>query len=187
MKALSRASIFLALVLFARAVPLRAQSEPPLPLGRPPEWGLAAGYGFSVRLNRGHAKEHVLLFEPSVGLRISSRLEYLIEGHFAQYFTPKGYMVGVMPVGGRLYLGHGKTLPYVSIGGGLGWTDLTQLEEIDRRFNFLLQANAGVRWTISDSQALTFEGRLAHISNGGTERPNLGLNSLVFLAGWRFR
>jgi hypothetical protein len=175
------------LAFLLAAAPLAAQSEPPKPPGRPPEWGLAAGYGVSIRLNRGHAKEHVLLFEPSVGLRISSRLEYLIEGHFAQYFTPKGYMAGVMPLGGRLDLGQGKTLPYVSIGGGLGWTDLTQLEEIDRRFNFLLQASAGVRWTISDSQALTFEGRLAHVSNGGTERPNLGLNSLVFLAGWRFR
>lgn len=158
-----------------------------MPPGRPPEWGLSAGYGLSVRLNRGHAKEHVLLFAPSVGLRLSSRLEYLIEGHFAQYFTPKGYMVGLMPVGGRLYLGSGRTLSYVSIGGGLGWTDLTQLEEIDRRFNFLLQASAGVRRAISDSQALTFEARLSHISNGGTESPNLGLNCVVFLAGWRFR
>jgi hypothetical protein len=169
------------------AAPLAAQSGPPLPAGRPPEWGLAAGYGFSVHLNRGHSNEHVFLFEPSASLRISSRLEYVVEGHYAQYFTPRGYMVGLMPVGGRLYVGSGRILPYISIGGGLGWTDLTQLEEIDRRFNFLLQASAGVRWTITDSHALTFQGRLAHISNGGTESPNLGLNCLVVLVGWRFR
>jgi hypothetical protein len=179
-------SISLALVVFA-AAPLAAQSEPPLPAGRPPEWGLAAGYGFSVHLNYGNSSEHVLLFEPSAGFRVSSRLEYLVEGHFAQFFTPEGYMVGFMPLGGRLYLGHGRTLPYVSIGGGLGWTDLTQLEEIDRRFNFLLQASLGVRRASSGGGALTLEARLSHISNGGTEAPNLGLNSVILLAGWRFR
>jgi hypothetical protein len=177
----------IAFALLLATAPLTAQSEPPLPIGRHPAWGLATGYGFSVHLNRGHANEHVLLFEPSVGLRISSRLEYLIEGHFARYFTPLGYMVGLMPVGGRFYVGSGTTLPYISIGGGFGWTDLTPLEEIDRRFNFLLQGSLGVRRTISDGEALTFEARVAHISNGGTELPNLGLNSVVFLAGWRFR
>ncbi len=175
------------LAFLLAAAPIAAQSEPPLPAGRPPEWGLAAGYGFSLHLNRGRSSEHVLLFEPSAALRISSRLEYLIEGHFAQFFTPRGYMIGLMPVGGRFYLGSGRTLPYISIGGGFGWTDLTPLDEIDRRFNFLLQGSAGIRRTITDGQALTFEARIAHISNGGTERPNLGLNSLVFLAGWRFR
>jgi lipid A 3-O-deacylase PagL len=165
---------------------LTAQSVPPIPARRPPEWGAAAGYGFSVHLNYGRSSEHVLLFEPSAGFRISSHLEYIVEGHFAQYFTPGGYMIGVMPVGGRLYLGHGRTLPYVSIGGGLGWTDLT-VEEIDRRFNFLLQASAGVRRTLSETDALTLEARLAHISNGGTKKPNLGLNCLVILAGWRFK
>jgi hypothetical protein len=166
---------------------MTAQSLPPLPAGRPPEWGLAAGYGFSVHLNRGRSDEHLLLFEPSVALRISSRLEYLIEGHFARYLTPVGYMVGLMPVGGRFYVGRGQTLPYISIGSGFGWTDLTPLDEIDRRFNFLLQGSVGVRRTLSGGQALTFEARIAHISNGGTELPNLGLNSVVFLAGWRFR
>ncbi len=139
-----------------------------------------------MHLNRGRSSEHVLLFEPSVGFRLSSRLEYIVEGHFAQYFTPGGYMLGVMPVGGRLYLGGGRTLPYISIGGGLGWTNL-KVEEIDRRFNFLLQGSLGVRRAVSENQALTLEARLAHISNGGTERPNLGLNCLVLLAGWRFR
>ena len=178
------ASIVIAFALLS--VPsLTAQSVPPVPAGRPPEWGAAAGYGFSVYLNHGRSSEHVLLFEPSAGFRLSSRLEYIVEGHFAWYFTPGGYMIGVMPVGGRLYLGHGRTLPYISIGGGLGWTDLT-VEEIDRRFNFLLQGSAGVRRALSGTDALTLEARLDHISNGGTKKPNLGLNCLVILAGWRF-
>ena len=164
-----------------------AGDAPPLPAGAPPEWGVEAGYGFSVHLNRGRSAEHLLLLEPSVGLRLGSRLQYVIEAHIAHYLTPHGSMVGAMPVGARYLFGRGRTLPYFSIGAGLGWTDLTSLEEIDRRFNFLLQASAGVRREMSEKQAWTFEARLSHISNGGTELPNLGLNCLVFLAGFRFR
>jgi len=31
------------------------------------------------------------------------------------------------------------------------------------------------------------EAGLSHISNGGTELPNLGLNCVIFLLRWRFR
>ena len=163
------------------------QTMPRLPAGAPPEWGVEAGYGFSVHFNRGRSAEHLVLLEPSVGLRLGSRFRYVIEAHFARYQTPGGYIFGLMPVGGRLLIGRGRTLPYVSVGAGLGWTDLTELEEIDRRFNFLLQASAGVRQAVSEKQAWTFEARLSHISNGGTALPNLGLNSLAFLAGFRFQ
>jgi len=160
---------------------------PPLPEHRPPEWGIEAGYGLSLRLNLGRSHEHVLLFEPSVGFRVSRRLEYIVEGHFAQYLTPAGYMLGVMPLGARLYLGSGRVLPYVSIGAGLGWTNLERLDEIDQRFNFLLQGSLGLRVPLSERQAWTLEARLAHISDAGMTTPNLGLNSAVFLLGWRFR
>ncbi|HEY3204144.1 MAG TPA: acyloxyacyl hydrolase [Thermoanaerobaculia bacterium] len=175
------------LLLFFFASELSAQTEPPLPENRPPEWGAEAGYGFLVHLNRGRSHEHLLLFEPSVGLRIGSRFEYVIEGHFAQYLTPKGYMIGLLPLGARYYIGNGRLLPYLSAGAGLGWTDLTPLDEIDRRFNFLLQGSLGVRGALPDGQAWTFEARLDHISNAGLARPNLGLNCAVFLLGWRFR
>ena len=163
------------------------QSAPPFPRDAPPEWGVEAGYGFSVHLNRGRSAEHLLLLEPSVGLRLGPRIQYVIEAHIAHYRTPHGYMVGVMPLGARYLFGGGRTIPYFSAGAGLAWTDLTQLEEIDRRFNFLLQASGGVRHAVSENQAWTFEARLAHISNAGTALPNLGLNSLVFLAGFRFQ
>ena len=152
-----------------------------------PEWDVAAGYGFSVHVNRGRSNEHVLLFAPATAFRLGTRLEYVVEGHFAFFFTPHGYMVGVLPLGGRLFLGDGPTAPYISIGGGLGWTDLVQLDEIDRRFNFLLQGSIGLRRVFSPTQALDLEARLSHISNGGTELPNLGLNCVIFLIRWRFR
>jgi hypothetical protein len=165
----------------------RLGGQPLLPPKGVPEWDVAAGYGISVHINRGRSYEHVLLFAPAAAFRLGSRLEYVVEGHFAQYFTPRGYMFGVMPLGGRLFLGDGPTAAYVSIAGGLGWTDLVQLDEIDRRFNFLLQGSIGLRRVLSPTQALDLEARLSHVSNGGTELPNLGLNCVIFLLRWRFR
>ena len=151
------------------------------------EWGLEAGYGFSVQLNRGRSEERLFLFEPSYGVKLGSRLEYVVEGHFARYFSPTGYMVGLMPLTGRFYFGSGRVLAYVSVGAGFGWTDLVELDEIDRRFNFLLQGSLGVRGAVGNGSAWTLEARFSHVSNARTASPNLGLNCVVLLAGWRFR
>ena len=178
----------LAILVFAAAAAASAQeapNPPPIPEGRPPEWSLQAGYGFSVKVNRGNSDEHLFLLEPGIAFRLGPRLEYLAEAHFAKYFTPDGFMIGVVPVGGRYYFFNGPVLPYLSLGVGLGWTDL-QIEEINRRFNFLLEGAVGVRGRVTDTQAWTLEFRWSHISNAGTVLPNLGLNCAVFLAGMRF-
>jgi hypothetical protein len=179
----------LAALVFAAAAAASAQetsSAPPIPQGRPPEWSLQAGYGFSVKVNRGNSDEHLFLLEPGVAFRLGPRLEYLVEAHFAKYFTPDGSMIGVVPVGGRYYFFNGPILPYLSLGAGFGWTDLDHLDEVNRRFNFLLEGAIGVRGRVSDTQAWTLEWRWSHISNAGTVLPNLGLNCAVFLAGMRF-
>lgn len=181
-------SLLWALGLFASgAALLSAQSEPALPLHRPPEWSVAAGYGFMLHVNPGHSEETVVLVQPGVTFRLGPRFEYVVEGHFARYLSPDGYMVGALPIGARLFLGGGRLLPYVSLGAGAGWTDLTKIEEINRRFNFLLQGSVGVRCATSGREAWTFEARWCHVSNAGSAPPNLGLNMLVFLGGWRFR
>ncbi len=152
-----------------------------------PEWGLATGYGFSAHFTAGATtNERLLLFAPSVGFPMSGRLEWVVEGHFAQYFAPSGYMVGIVPIALRYCFGGGSLRPYVFGGGGGGWTSLEALPEIDRRFNFILEGAVGVRGAIANGQAWTLEARLVHYSNAHTEEPNLGLNSIVFLAGWRF-
>ncbi len=92
-----------------------------------------------------------------------------------------------MPVGARFFFGGARAQPYASLGAGFGWTDLTGLDEIDRRFNYLLQGSVGMRSRLPDGSAWTLEARMSHISNAGTVLPNLGLNTLVFLGGWRFR
>jgi opacity protein-like surface antigen len=172
-----------------RAASAAAQSDDtmPLPPGRPPEWGVAEGFGFTLRVNAGRSHELALYAYPGVSLRLSPRLEYLIEGHFAHFVSPGGYVVGLVPLAARLYVGRGRILPYGMLGAGAGWTDLVGLREIDQRFNFLLQGGFGVRSRISDARAWTAEVRWTHVSNAGMGSPNLGLNMLVFLGGFRFR
>lgn len=177
-------------VLFSVAA---LSAEGPIPEGRPPEWGVAAGYGWPLPIGPGDSTEHQFVFSPSVGFRLSSRLEYVAAATFERYFTPTGYFVGVLPGGLRLAIGGepGAALqPYAVLGLGFGWTDL-QVEEISRRFNFRIEAGVGLRGRpggkAEDSSAWTLEARYAHTSNAGTSLPNYGLNSLVVLAGWRFR
>ena len=184
-----RLSALCALIALLPAAAGRAADDtgPPLPEAERIRWSAQAGYGLSIKVNRGRSREHLLLLVPAANLRLGSRLEYTLEAHVAEFRTPRGYMIGVMPVGARYYFGRGKSVPYFSIGAGIGWTNLVQLDEIDRRFNFLLQGSAGIRRRVSSRAEWTVEARWDHISNGGTELPNLGLNSLVLLTGWRFR
>ena len=98
------------------------------------------------------------------------------------------YFVGVLPAGARLSIGNGQTLPYLGLGLGFGWTDLDdEVVELSRRFNFRIEGSVGVRISAGETCAWTLEARYQHTSNAGTSFPNLGLNALVFLGGFRFR
>lgn len=185
-----RALVFGVSLLLLRAAGASGQAEPsagPLPANRPPEWSMAEGYGFTLRVNRGRSHEHAWFAHPGVSFRLGARFEYLVEGHFAHFVSPGGYMLGALPIGGRLYIGGGRVLPYATFGLGAGWTNLVKLDEIDQRFNFLLQTGVGVRSSVSGGGAWTLEARVSHASNAGMSTPNLGLNMLVVLGGWRFR
>jgi len=173
-----RIAIGAAVLSFAAALARAAQ----------PEWGIAAGYGFALRLSgAAETREYVLMVAPSAAWRLSSRLEYVAEGHLAGYLAPSGYMLGVVPLGARLSIGSGAARPYFELGAGCGWTDLNEIPEISRRFNFILQGGVGARRMFADGRGWTLEARLSHYSNANTVRPNISLNCLVVLAGWRFR
>lgn len=177
----------LALVAFLVAPPaLFAQTPLSLPERGKPELSLLAGFGFAVHLNPGRSQERPLVLQPQAGFRLGRRLEYVVEGHLARYFRPGGRAAGLVPVGARYFFGGGSVAPYFGLGAGFCWTDL-KIEELDRRFNFLLQGSLGVRGTPRPDRAWMVEARLLHYSNAGTALPNLGLNAVVLLGGWRFR
>jgi hypothetical protein len=157
-----------------------------LPEEGKPELALLAGFGYSVKINRGTTEEQVLVLEPQAGFRLGPRFEYLIEGHLARYFRPDAFAAGLVPVGARYFFGTGKVAPYLELGAGFCWTNL-DVEEINRRFNFILQGGLGVVGSPERDQSWTLEARWLHCSNAGTVLPNLGLNTVVLLIGWRFQ
>lgn len=183
----SAAGLVLAVLLFAFEAPAsRGQTALDLPERGVPEWNLFAGYGHWVRVNPVEVREQLALVQPEIGWRLSSRLEYVIEGHFVEFWHPRGYALGVLPLGARFFFLRGGLAPYVGIGAGVCWTDLRTIE-LNRRFNFVLQGGLGLRKTLSDHRAVTVDVRWMHDSNAGTVQPNIGLNAYLVLAGWRFR
>jgi hypothetical protein len=151
-----------------------------------PAVSLLAGYGISVKVNRGRTEEQLLIVQPQAAWKLGRRFEWLAEGHFAQYFRPDGWAAGLVPLSARYLFGTERVAPYFGLGAGFGWTNL-EIEEIDRRFNFILQAGFGVRGGLPSNRAWIVEARWLHYSNAGTVKPNLGFNAVVLMGGWRFR
>jgi lipid A 3-O-deacylase PagL len=154
---------------------------------REPLWILKGGPGLSYHLHERNSDERLLLFAPEVAKPLGRHWEYVIEGNLSRFTSPPGYFVGVLPVGARYLPLTGPIRPFVSVEAGLGWTDLANIPEISRRFNFLLQGDLGVRWRARGEQTWHVSGRLLHISNAGTTKSNLGLNCIVLLFGGRIR
>jgi hypothetical protein len=173
-------------VLLCTLSDAQGQSQPNPATPNSPYWGVAAGPSLAVPRWESRSDERALLIAPSVSFAQASWLDFVVEGHLAQYFSPAGYVIGVTP-GWRLYLGSRRWRPFVAGGFGVSTTDLNQLHEIDRRFNFLSQASVGLQIGTAGGRAFTLETRFYHMSNGSTEPPNIGLNGLAVLAGWRSR
>jgi Lipid A 3-O-deacylase (PagL) len=147
------------------------------------EWRLAGGYGRTIRLGPTNSDVGYAALLPQGAWALSPRLQYVVEGHVSRWFGPDAWTAGLVPVGARLVLGDptAARAPYVSIGAGFAWTGLEDLEEIDRRFNYVLQGSVGVRF----EKGWIAEARFLHLSNGNTAGRNLGINAVTVLLGSR--
>ena len=76
---------------------------------------------------------------------------------------------------------HG-VVPFLDGGAGVGAIDF-DLESQHDGFNFILEGGVGVHLFLTPVLALTPSWRYHHISNAGTARPNVGINSQLFLLG----
>ena len=144
-------------------------------------WNVKGGAGISYHLHERNSDERILLFAPELTRSLGGHWEYTLEGHLSRLTDPAGYLAGLLPIGARYFPWTTNTRPFVSLGAGFGWTDVTTIPELSRRFNFIVNGDLGVRW----DDTWQISGRFLHVSNGGTARPNLGLNVLVLLVGWR--
>ena len=83
-------------------------------------------------------------------------------------------------------------VPYLQVGAGFVLNDAWKLRQgqdqplLGESFEFLLRAEAGVRYMISDCVSLDIEGGYQHISNAGLSRHNGGVNNLGGTVGFTY-
>jgi Lipid A 3-O-deacylase (PagL) len=77
--------------------------------------------------------------------------------------------------------------PNLLVGAGASYTDWNDVapNELGGDFQFLLHAGAGIEF-FTRSGAFSLNYRFFHISNAGTQNPNVGLNAHVFTLGYQF-
>jgi len=80
-----------------------------------------------------------------------------------------------------------KWAPNILLGAGASWTDWDEPanRELGGEFQFLLHGGVGLEYFL-DSWSYSVNYRMMHISNAGTDTPNLGLNAHVFTLGLQF-
>jgi Lipid A 3-O-deacylase (PagL) len=168
-------------ILTAVSGPLFAQSAVDK---RRSEWMLAGGFGWTIGTGPSDPDlQYVALF-PELAWPVKPHVSYIVTGYASRWFPRRGWVAGIFPVGGRLELVRGRrNAPYVSASVGVGWTDLTELDEIDRRFNFLAEWGAGIRHRTPGGRDWFAEFRYLHVSNFGTSGNNWGLNTLLVVVG----
>jgi lipid A 3-O-deacylase len=74
-----------------------------------------------------------------------------------------------------------RLVPYLQVGAGITYNDgfrTANQEALGESVEFLLQAEIGVRYFMSDRWSLDIEGGLLHISNANLARRNAGINAL---------
>ncbi len=76
-----------------------------------------------------------------------------------------------------------RWVPFFDLGMGILHWNLRLPHILATQFNFTLQLGPGVHYFATDHLAITGQARFHHISNGGIDSPNVGVNSSVYLLG----
>jgi lipid A 3-O-deacylase PagL len=180
-----RIPTILVLLLFASfisCVTLSAQT-PPSP-GRV-GFEVAAGPAFETSVAGGRAPQHAVLVVPSLTLRVTSWFDYAVEGHFARHISPvSANEFGIVPISFRMHTG-GRTQVHFSGGGGVVWSGLAGIHGLEQRQNYITQLGAGVARVRGNGSAISTEIRFYHMSNDGAKPPNLGIEQISVLVGYR--
>lgn len=76
-----------------------------------------------------------------------------------------------------------KVFPYL-VGGAGTLMSVSDVPEGTSHFNFTPQGGIGLHLSTTEKRAIAFELRFVHISNGGFQSPNPGINSLQIHVGY---
>jgi opacity protein-like surface antigen len=108
-----------------------------------------------------------------------------VEAAFLGIVEPTGaYGIGFTPKLIYTITSFGRLTPYLEGGGGPLWTNFDgRIPEQGSDFNFLVWGGAGASYDLTARWALNAGVRFSHISNGGTDSPNSGLNYVFPFVG----
>jgi len=160
------------------------------------EWGFLLGYGTSHSgWGKDLLKVQTIDFVYRYGLLLSKEMgrswyrgrhELLIEVPFSYVKSPtNGQMIGVNFLDCWDFTSSKKIVPYIFAGGGPVYTNIN-LAGFGTRFNGDYQVGAGLRFFVSDKTSFDLDCRFHHISNGGTVKPDIPLNSTKIFFGISF-
>ena len=176
---------------FISCVTLSAQTLPPAPSAEPPPspgrvgFEVAAGPAFESSVAGGRAPQRAVLGVPTLTLRVASWFDYAVEGHFARHVAPvTANEFGIVPIAFRVHTG-GRTQVHLSGGAGVVWSGLAGIHGLERRQNYITQLGAGVARVRANGSAVSLETRFYHLSNDGAKPPNLGMEQISVLVGYR--
>ncbi len=120
--------------------------------------------------------------------RAPDSLRFKVEGHFGLTVEPKAKVITSVNMMAQYYLDSlatGSWHPYIEAGIGLIYTDF-QVEGQGLRFNFNPQMGIGTDYTCKRGIDWFMGLRFHHISNGGIDDDNRGLNSITLTLGRYF-
>lgn len=192
--------VYILLIMLMAALPSPIHAADPTPqitVGTQ-EVGLSVGYLLPHRLTQDHTtKQQGVAFMPSWMMTLSDPIgnswyqgqvsvgAEMVYIQFQEPFVTHG--VGFAPKIKYTFVALDRIRPYAEFAGGPFWTDLAgKIPEESGQFNFVLMAGFGFSYFLTDQAALNAGYRFNHISNGGTQYPNLGLNASLPYGGFSF-
>ncbi len=170
---------------------IHAADEGPLSQKGSKRIGINLGYGYSFSSNRDLRFVNAY---PCVGYVLTNPLgngwyrgtgEVIAEGAFSYvYKKQKTYIAGVNLMGRYNFLAHSDSWrPFIQAGVGFIGTNL-KVRGLGSDFNFKPNVGGGIQYFWNRCNAIHLEWRYEHISNGGIDDPNVGLNLSNFLIGF---
>ena len=188
-KALWMMTVVIGLLMICSAV--RAADEGPLSRKGTKQFGINMGYGYSFITERDLRFVDVY---PYFGYVFTNPIgkgwyrgtgECIIEGAFSYiYKQQKTYKAGINLMGRYNLLARSENWrPYVQMGVGFIGTNLV-MEGFSSNFNFMPNVGSGIQYFWDSCNAVNFEWRYEHLSNGGIEMPNSGIHLNTFLIGY---
>ncbi len=160
------------------------------------DWAIIAGYGQSIP-GWGQTTERVQTIDliPRYNHRIFDNIgsgwyrgfhSLLLEAPVSLVVSPDvAPMLGINFLAAYTFTAVPRWQPYF-FGGGGPLYNFAEIPGMGADFNGNYQFGIGLKYTLAPKNTLLFELRYHHISNAGSEEPNVPLNSCKALLGFTF-